>query len=478
MTSLRNNWPLLVWPLLVWLLAAGLLAILKLGSLGLKPGDEWIYLAGGQELLSGNLPYRDFFLAHPPVRTFLAAAGLVGFGTPFVLMGLELLCALGTSALCGAITAKAAGRAWGLVAALLFLGADVTISFSTNFLAMHAMVLLLVLGWWLLEQERPLAAGFVHCLALNVGLHVAVPVLATGLLLLLPSRRGLLFRYCAGLAMFVPLFALWGLLFGAGFFQQTILYHGSKGEMAGFKSPAEVLAWFLQFDYLSVALSLLALTGLARKQFGPGLRYLAVGWFTLTLVTLFPSIHVYYYLIALPALSIAGGLGIGALTSVTSSRYGRPGLLLLAAVLAVAVIPAQYAVLERQLCLAGSAGREDAETRELLSRLAATAPAGARLFGDSAIVPLASVVAGYQVAGRVLDSNPKRILSGTCSFDEMLAPARAAGIDYYLTVDRHGVGALPEMERLLEQETSPVFTFHASTTGFVYRLWKNQAAAR
>src|SRR5260370_20508031 len=94
-----------VTPLLVFLLSLGYLcAFVRYSSL--EP-DEGILLQGGQRILEGQIPYRDFFSFYTPGAFYLVAAMFKVFGNAFVVARMSLAI---TGAACSVVTYALARR--------------------------------------------------------------------------------------------------------------------------------------------------------------------------------------------------------------------------------------------------------------------------------------------------------------------------------------------------------------------------------
>ena len=102
-------------------LAAGLFGagvVLMLPSLWLPAGvyDEAAIVVGGEALLRGGLPYRDFWTIYPPGTHYLAAGALALFGQTLTATRLtELLLRALVAMLVGRLAARVAGRSAGII---------------------------------------------------------------------------------------------------------------------------------------------------------------------------------------------------------------------------------------------------------------------------------------------------------------------------------------------------------------------------
>lgn len=129
------------------------------GRLPASNYDEMVYFSGSTLISQGYVPYRDFFLAHPPgaellysvlLKLFGAAAGAGGYND-FMLarwgtLGLGLLTIVGVAWAGGRLWAREKGFVWGpAVAAALLYAADAraagvaTLETPANFFAVSAL---------------------------------------------------------------------------------------------------------------------------------------------------------------------------------------------------------------------------------------------------------------------------------------------------------------------------------------------------
>ncbi len=121
-----------VTPLLVFLLSLGYLcAFVRYSSL--EP-DEGILLQGGQRILDGQIPYRDFFSFYTPGSFYLLAAMFKVFGNAFVVARMSLAI---TGAACSVVTYALARRVCSRGFALLAAALTTVAGVAYRFLVLH-----------------------------------------------------------------------------------------------------------------------------------------------------------------------------------------------------------------------------------------------------------------------------------------------------------------------------------------------------
>ncbi len=227
---------------------------LKLEALGLSDTDENIYFYGIKLVLEGQVPYRDFFFAHPPLHLLVPALplGFTGFSLGF-LKAVPLLASL----VSGLALFDSARRAGGLVAAfatlLLFWTALEQLQASSNLTGVNLTVAFIALSLWSLVLGRSLQSGVFAGLAFCTGVYSAalLPVL---LLVTARVEARRLPRLLAGMALAVlPLHLAFLLLAGPEFLTQVYGYHLAKPPRSGgFLAPGlpHMAAYLLAFGTL------------------------------------------------------------------------------------------------------------------------------------------------------------------------------------------------------------------------------------
>ncbi|AHY46283.1 Protein of unknown function (DUF2029) [Rubrobacter radiotolerans] len=199
-------------------------------ALGESSNDVGIYAETGEAVLSGNLPYRDFFIEYPPgsIPVFLPPAlftqSVAGYLDAFALqMGLFLVVSLALVVLAARRTLGAAS--WPLAGATFALGAAFLYPVAlTRYDAVVTLTLALaaflcaVGGRWVYLGYAALGFGA----AAKLVPALAVPALAAARRR--TTLRGFSVAGAVGLALLVP-----ALLFGGGRFVESLAYHSERG---------------------------------------------------------------------------------------------------------------------------------------------------------------------------------------------------------------------------------------------------------
>ncbi len=448
-----------------WLLLLPALALhvwVGLSALRPIPGDDGIYIASGRLLLEGVVPYRDYFLAHPPLRTLLAALVLFLTASPVAVKAVSLTFMAASGILLQRAIRHTAPPLVAAAGGTLFLLARTSLDSSGFFIGVDLALFFLVFGVERLAAGRPLAAGILHAFSLLAALHAAPAVAACAAVLCIQAGLGRLSgtavvrasgaspgplpagRYLLGLLPAPLLFAALAVWPGRCFVDQVILYHlGKHAAMPGFGDPMDVVVSFLDRHK---ALLVLSLTGfLARKT---PLIPLAASCMVLTLAVTssFSSIHDFYYLMTLPFAAWMVAVGLGVLVQ-EGVRHGRKSALLAllpAFLLLVDLVPALRAGAQ----LDGGRSRGQALLESLSSTVTEQAPPGP-ILGDASLAPWIALSTGRRLSASEVDTNPKRFYSGATREEEFLRKIEQDPPAVVVVAPGHGLGSVPAVREWL-----------------------------
>ena len=215
-----------------YILLAAILALyvlVKFQGISYSISDENTYFFMAKTVAEGKLPYRDFFLSHPPLQILILVFAIKVFGAHFTFLKLvPTLFIAGAGILLYLLGKRLYGRAVGFLALLLFLFSFDSLRFSTFGSGISITLFFLVLGYYLHFVGAALLAGISLGLAVLTS-YLAVPfgVFYIGYLLF-KDRKGVL---KAGLGFFgVILFSFIVISSFSGweFVEQTVVYHLSK----------------------------------------------------------------------------------------------------------------------------------------------------------------------------------------------------------------------------------------------------------
>lgn len=456
-------------------------ALLKISSLRPQVSDENIYFFMARLIVEGQVPYRDFFYSGTPLPLYLLA--IPAALAPQSIVAFKLAPLFCASALVG-VFAAGLQRAWGGAAALI----GVLVLFSSeSFLkaTSHATGINLAmlgawmaLGWALSGRARLAGLG----LALGAGGKLLAATVAPAVLLLLwrqapPPRRRRATLECLGVA---------GLLFAGGMlpflllapgetWQGMVQYHFNKlarPDQDAQRWAAALAGNALHFGLAGGALLFWSLFRRTRDRLALacGVYLVFHVLFLLTQKRVWP----FYFD---PLMPVAGALGawlfVEARGLAAGSHLARA---IPAAVVAALALPLFFSIrntLEHE-------ARYLRVAAPMAEYLAARAPEGGAVFGDSTSAPLLALLSGLPVAGNEVDTNAMRFSSRTSSLPAVLDRAKEPPVTfivarYYVPPPGgrrvwFGIAGFGEFQRLVEGLPSREFHNPGKGTYVIYEL--------
>ena len=208
-------------------------------SLAANSRDVLTYATAGEKILSGAVPYRDFFIEYPPgslpffVPPALFSESPASYAAYFASeMALLLVAGLVLTAL----SARALGFPWPVAAVVYAAGAVLLNPVAvTRYDAVVALTIAVAIALAVKSRKGGVASLALAGAWVSLGIGTAaklVPVLAGPPLALLAARLGGWRGFLAGSAVFgvvVALFFLPAALLGGGGFVESFAYHAERG---------------------------------------------------------------------------------------------------------------------------------------------------------------------------------------------------------------------------------------------------------
>lgn len=396
--------------------AAAIFLIIKITAADYSVSDENTYYKIGQLVASGQVPYRDFFFAHPPLQIYLYAIAFKLFG--FNLLLLKLLSAvavIATAAFAFAIVKQRSSFQIAAATTILLLFSYGAMLFSNFPTGAEFATAFITAALYLFIQKRSLASGVLVGLAAATSLLsvIMLPVLAAAAALLLKDKKALMRLLIGFAAVFVAVNGLFLLVAKGEFVEQAYLYHLKKPA-----EDADKAAIFLRVVKTNLLLFAAAAVAIISKNRSKVAVLLPL-FIAAAYIAAFPAIKTsfnYYLLYAFPFLAIAGGYGLLWLQGLLTERAKLRQSIAVAAVAAMVVLSGFAAA--RQF---SSYDFQDfAQAEEIAAYARSNSLPGQTIFGDDSTVPLLSLLSGREITLNFVDNNALRYASGATDLGETL----------------------------------------------------------
>lgn len=458
---------------------------LKRANLHLLAGDQGVYFYAGSLWAQGILPYRDFFISHPPLQLLIPALFIKLFGVH--LMTLNLLPAL-FGAFSGLLLLRLAWKPLGSVKAMisvaLFLLSYANLLSTLYYTGQNLALLLLLFASLLFLNRQKFLAGLMLGFAQMVGIHILFPFAALVILQFFWNRRKLPVFLGGFFVSSGAIHALFSMIAGKEFWRMIYLYHLAKPK----DTPYLFGKWtvFVQMLQGNLFIAMFALIGAfllfrSLRQEGADenpekqrLLLLATSvlcaylFFLGTASPVFP----HYFVPLAPFATLLAAETTGNILSTLRRLFQERRILEMSL-----IVPPLF------LLLVWSTYRNiDYYNREqtMLAFDHAEIVAGhvrnslkpeETIYGDFAIVPTIALLSARRIAGDEVDSSVMRFASGMYRLDGLLEKIENDHVRALLTRSHKDILSYPPMQEYVRTRFRLAETFPSSRGGSDVELW-------
>ncbi len=394
---------------IVFLLIALAFLVFELLNFSYTIGDENNYYYMAQITKEGNVPYKDFFFAHPPMQ--LLGLVIFSFFGIFAMKLTSVIYALAIGYVLFLILIEK-GEKEAIIGTALFFTAHEILLHSLNPVGQDATALFLTLGLYFYLRKSNLFAGICFGLAALSGLYALVIV---GVILMydliikkdkrhfVESSKGFFISFGIGNLILI-------LLLGRKYIEPVFLFQLIRPSgQANFA----VLFEFLKFNLILLIGFILYFFYKEKKKL-----IITVVLVYIAYLAVSPSVFLHYYFIILPFMALAGAYSMSALMS--RQKYLVYILVALISVAAIFSAVNVYSV---------------ANTTEFSSaeEIAAEIGQGKTLFGTDA--SLVALLSNGNIPLDYIDSNLQRFRSGLADVNEVIKVLNSSQNVYVITGD-------------------------------------------
>ena len=373
--------------------------------------DENTYVYMGKALTVGLDPYKDFFLAHPPVHIFYLGIIYLIFGLNITILKLSavLPIVIGTGFLFKALLEKTSNIEAIGFAILTYTSYDI-LRFSTFATWTTLCVMLIMISLYFLIKKSYIAGAVTLSIASFTGI-IAI-IAAAGVLgyLILVDRKNFVKFISVFFGMLIALNLLMLPVFGAAYFEDVYRYHLQKP--ADIVNKGGVWLHLVQSNLLILIGAVLFLFSLKKTRH----TYLLTCAVALSLMLVFSIINTfgYYFLTVLPLLALIASHGYADLYGrVSEDRKKQTGYLLMCVIIIAGILSS--------ISFVKNHSQDFNEAQQISDYIKQNTPAQSKLFGDDSSTPLIALLSGRQIALNLIDSNNLRWRSSQLSVNSTIA---------------------------------------------------------
>lgn len=193
--------------------------ILKTTTLSFRFGDSNAYFYMAKAILWGNIPYRDFFLADPPVLVIILSLLRLIFKNYLYVYQLLPAIIECVNAFLVYLLLKKENNIFAKFAPLIYLFSFSIISTCDYLTGAQFVVMFLLLGFILWKNDKPLLSGLFFATSCLIKLYAVPALLGFIVFILLQKNKAKLIKFTTGLILPIIIFLFPFLIFS---YQKTI----------------------------------------------------------------------------------------------------------------------------------------------------------------------------------------------------------------------------------------------------------------
>ncbi|MEK6946261.1 MAG: hypothetical protein AABX32_01530 [Nanoarchaeota archaeon] len=382
------------------------------------PGDENVYFYMAKAVSEGQMPYRGFFYAHPPLHIFALATLIKIFGVNFfILKSVTLAFLLTASFFLYKLSLELFQNKFkekhaniiSLLSVILFLSSFTTLFAATFSIGVELSVMLMMISFYFVFIKKYFIGGIFAGLAGLTRFYALVPLFALFIFIFVKKIqekkiKDFLILSSGFLLIFGVAMILLTALYGHNFTDSVIKYHFLKPKLPGQKLT--IFENAIKENWIIFSAFLLVLFAQNKKNLQ--LFLLVISFYFLFLLALNFAAE-FYFTIIFPFLALIGAYSLINILTRMKLKYLRYILVTILILVFLWNTTADIMFLEKIGFLPFSS------LNPMISKVSATSP-DSKIFGDASIVPLLAIMSNRSLALNYIDTNEMTFTSGLTNF--------------------------------------------------------------
>ena len=374
----------------------------------IAPGDENVYHYMAKSVAEGQLPYRDFFYAHPPLHILILALIIKIFGLSIpILKSAELLAlVIGSFFLYNLslefFRSRLSDKSPVLISALaltLFLFSFEVMFKATFGMGTNMSLMFMLIALYFLFTKKYFIGGIFSGLAGLTRFYTLAPLLAFFAFILfekysekrLKDFLNVIFGFMLTFGLVIAALTI---TFGQSFIEPVFKYHLLKPEL-----PNQKITVYKNVFFENLPIILAFLLSIFIKNKRKFALFYFVSFAYLLFLLLLNTIFEFYFIILFPFVALIGAYGIVDLERrIKKWNYLKYGIVSLIIIIFLWSAAADAVFLEK-------IGFSDLKPLSQMTEKISKTGQNEHLFGDDSIVPLLALLTNRKIALDFIDAN-------------------------------------------------------------------------
>jgi len=382
-----------------------LFLVLKIVNMGFKFSDENIYFYMGKIILQGQLPYKDFFFASPPIQLIIINLSLLFFGQKIILLKLIPIFACAVSGIfIFVILSKKFSSLQALIASTIYLFSFVVLTTSDHFTGIHLTTMFLIISYYFIENEKPFIAGVFSALSCLTRFYAIFAIFGILIYFLIKNKKALLSFIIGYASIFIPVNFVLCFFFKENYVSSVFLYHFLKSTGI---PKLNIFKFFIQWDFLIVLFAISSLFLKRRRQI---LLPFLLSFTTLIFYAFYMDIYYLYLGLIIPFLSI---LASHFIINICQKISWRKHFILILMILILIMGYNSFFYLKNHTSTSKIEFLD-----EISEYIKVNSLENQTIYGSFEITPLVAMVSGRRITNNYIDTNEKTFLTGLYNINE------------------------------------------------------------
>ncbi len=380
-----------------------LFLILKISFMAFKFSDENIYFFMAKLITQGQLPYRDFFFASPPLQLSVLFGLLFLVNSKIILLKLiPLIASVITASIIFLYVKKKFNSNCALLSSILYLFSFIILTTTDYSTGVHLTSMFFMISFYLVHKQKYFLGGIISSLALLTRLYVAFAIVGIGIYLLIKNWKKFVWFALGISVIFIPVNLILLFLFKENYLTSVFLYHFLKTEGI---LKLGIFRFFIKWDFTLIILTISSLFLKTRKSLKQPL--IVAGAISLFYV-FYSDVYYLYFGVLIPFLAICAGVVLGKI----KERKKEIAVVLMILVLCLVIFNSAFYVKNHALT------SKIEFLDEISEYIKANSLENQTIYGDFEIAPLVAMVSERKIINNYIDTNEKTFLTGLYNIEE------------------------------------------------------------
>jgi len=381
--------------------------ILKIIEMQFKFSDGHTYMYMAKAVLEGMIPYRDFFFASPPLQIYIIAFGKILVGNEIILLNLiPIFATIGSSFFIFKFMQKKFGEIEGLVASTLYLFSFLVLLTTDYSTGIHLTTFFILGMIYFIEIDKPFIAGIFASFALLTRLYAPFPIAGALIYLFIYKKKDILKFIVGAITFFIPLSLFFEIISNGNYLNQIFFFRLNLISGIGLSKIA-VSQFFIIGDLILVIGSILWIVFDKEKK--KLALPLITTIFSIFLYIIYSDIYYLYFGLIIGPLAIFTTKLIFKFKSYKNFNKLLAFLIILLVIINSIIYIANYAT-----------ASNIPFHKEISSFVKENSSEGDTIYGSFEITPLVSLESERALAGNIIDTNPKNIMTKEFEIGEII----------------------------------------------------------